>query len=255
MCFLSVMCCFSGNVSYVKTTRIFARMTARGRQSIAYQMRLGSDRDLAMILPIPVVPGSGADAVRFIDLSGYPRFFSDLAAGFFGPMREAPPASLAYGAAAPLKVHEVGAYEASYVPSIADFRRLDERFRLAEGVWEKLPQFHDYGFAVFKLRKGEMEVHPMAFEFPTRHEDRLFFPTVHIHDGEVHAMEDFDHTLYCQVSRRGLFAMLKWDETAGLAGGFSKPELSGGLLREDAHVHRRVMVGRLRNQDLVLGTA
>jgi hypothetical protein len=37
-------------------------------------------------------------------------------------------------------VREVGSFEASYVPKIADFSRLDERFRLPVAVWKKLPQ-------------------------------------------------------------------------------------------------------------------
>ena len=41
-------------------------------------------------------------------------------------------------------------------------------------------------------------MHPMAMEFNTRHPDTLFFPTLHIHDGAVHAEEDYDHTLYFQ---------------------------------------------------------
>jgi hypothetical protein len=35
--------------------------------------------ELAMILPLPVPPGCGEDAVRFIDLSGHASFFADLA--------------------------------------------------------------------------------------------------------------------------------------------------------------------------------
>lgn len=52
---------------------------------------------------------------------------------------------------------------------------------------------------VFKLAKGkDQEVHPMAFRFPTRMPETLFFPTVHVHDGEYHETAAFDHTLYCQ---------------------------------------------------------
>lgn len=40
----------------------------------------------------------------------------------------------------------------------------------------------------------------MAFSFPSARAGHLFFPTMHIHDGEVHEKEDFDHTLYCQAS-------------------------------------------------------
>lgn len=88
-------------------------------------------------------------------------------------------------AAAPLRVHEVGSFEASFVPSLADFSRLDARFRLPDGLWEGLPIYADYGFAVFKLKAGERKVHPMAFEFASRDRRQLFFPTVHIHDGQI----------------------------------------------------------------------
>lgn len=37
-----------------------------------------------------------------------------------------------------------------------------------------------------------------GFEFPTRHPDRLFFPTLHIHDGAVKPFARFAHTLYAQ---------------------------------------------------------
>lgn len=42
------------------------------------------------------------------------------------------------------------------------------------------------GFAVLKLRAGNLHAHPMAFSFPRRTDRALFFPTLHIHDGEAH---------------------------------------------------------------------
>ena len=39
----------------------------------------------------------------------------------------------------------------------------------------------------------------MAMEFQTqRDSNEIFFPTIHIHDGEVHELEEFDHALYLQ---------------------------------------------------------
>ena len=52
------MCCFSGNVTFVRGTRIFTRMTEPGRQAIVYQMEFGAKQDLAMILPLPVAKGA-----------------------------------------------------------------------------------------------------------------------------------------------------------------------------------------------------
>ena len=96
---------------------------------------------------------------------------------------------------------------ASFVPAIKDFARLDKQFRLPDSVWEKLPLYKEFGFAVFKLKKpekGEQKVHPMAFEFPRASKNILFFPTVHIHDGTVPAKARFDHSLFARsaTSRR-----------------------------------------------------
>jgi len=37
-----------------------------------------------------------------------------------------------------------------------------------------------------------------AFTFPHAKGAKLFFPTVHVHDGEVHKTAEFDHELYLQ---------------------------------------------------------
>ena len=63
-------------------TRIFGRFVTKERQVLAYQMSLDTPADVAMILPIPVVQPAKEDVVKFIDLSGYQDFFSDLEKGF-----------------------------------------------------------------------------------------------------------------------------------------------------------------------------
>jgi hypothetical protein len=135
---------FSQSVEEVRDTRIFARSLPQGRQVLVYQMGLRTKRDVAMILPIPVKPGSGADAAQFVDLSGCPQLMLQLERLY--PARE-DYLSEAGGAADPfaspaaeiIEVKAVGSYEASFVPSLADFSRVDERFRLPPQVWEKLP--------------------------------------------------------------------------------------------------------------------
>lgn len=252
------MCCFSGNVRFVDSTRIFARMSEPSRQALAYQMRFGSDTDVAMILPLPVPPGTAEDALKFINLEKYPDFFANLRSGFPVPPSKdgrAYPGEVPGGLSAPLKVENVGSFEASFVPSSSDFSRLDPRFSIPKSTWDKIPLYADYGFAVFKLRKGEHEAHPMAFTFPTRHSEKLFFPTVHIHAGEMHEKEKFDHHLYCQVNNSGLFAMTRWNESGQLASAFTKPELSKQLIIGDKHVYQLNLTGLLKNEDVFLGTA
>lgn len=99
---------------------------------------------------------------------------------------------------APLAVVQVGSFEASIVPSVADFSRLDQRFRLQSEIWQELPNYHDYAFAVFKLRAGESHIHPMALKFTSRFTDKIFFPTLHIHAEKVDAQAAFDHQLFAQ---------------------------------------------------------
>jgi len=246
------MCCFSGNVTFVASTRIFARMTEAGRQGLVYQMQFGAKEDLAIILPLPVAKEADEKALHFIDLSAYPDFFKHLRAGF-----PADPKPRAFAAAAgdTLEVKRVGSYDASFVPAVKDFERLDPRFRLPAETWKAIPLYADYGFAVFKLRSGTHEVHPMALTFPTRQPEQLFFPTVHIHDGKVHPEEHFDHALYCQVQRLGAGPLQGWQESADPASRFTKPGSAAKLIDPDEHVYRRRMVGEMKNEDIILATA
>jgi hypothetical protein len=252
------MCCFSRPIDLVADTNIFARAGKGGRQYLVYAMTMSAKEDLAMILPIPTPKASKEDAVKFISLEKYPEFFTHLRAGFPVPKDDSrgdnslgpKPGS------APLKVVEVGAFEASFVPTVKDFSRLDERFRLPTEIWDNLPQYKDYGFVVFKLKKTEKEkdkskVHPMAFEFPRANPKKLFFPTVHIHDGKVHDKAGFDHALYCQQSGEEDLLM-KWEESPQPAGLFMKIDKCEGLLDKDGHCYRRELHGKLKNEDIIV---
>jgi hypothetical protein len=192
---------------HVSKTNIFARMIAPGVQALAYGMNLSSAREVAMILPLPVVPGGGEDAVKFVSLEKDPRMFEELDALFHDLRMVARKGQGIVPQSTKLVVHEVGAFIASYVPTVAEFARLDPRFRVPEVLFEAVPAYHDHGFAVFQLEPGNLTVHPMAFSFPTRAPDRLFFPTVHLHDGKWHATADFDHALYFQRPVQGGYEM------------------------------------------------
>lgn len=247
------MCCFSGKVESVKNTRIFARMGEHGNQVVIYSMSLNSKQDVAMVLPLPVTPGGGEDAVKFFSFEKYHDLFDDLEKGF--PVPESGGKSLRSDGPRPanqsLKVVSVGAFDASYVPSIADFSRLDARFTLPPQTWEKLPGYKKFGFAVFKLKAGQSTVHPMAFSFPSAMPEKIFFPTVHIHDGEVHKEAEFDHTLYAQARDENKFVR-NWQESPALALQFTKQGRTHGMIRPNQHVYRRFMVGKFKNEDVLL---
>jgi len=248
------MCCFSRPVKSVTATNIFARSATKGRQFLVYEMKLDASEDLAMVLPLPVPPKSAEDAVRFVSLKDYADFFKDLAAGFPEPRtRSRGSDEVAAGKAAkPLAVVEVGEFEASFVPTVDDFARLDERFRLPASAWDALPAYKDYGFAVFKLKKGAKTIHPMAFEFPRRKPEQIFFPTVHIHDGTVQAKAKFDHSLFLQKAEGETQSTLQWRESKKLAASFVKSDKVQGLVDGERHVYLRELRGELKNEDVVL---
>jgi hypothetical protein len=102
------MCCFSRPVKSVSATNIFARVGPKGNQVTVYSMTLSAAEDLAMILPIPVKQPAPDNGVRFVNLEGYPKFFSDMQVGFvvdsFGPAA----AAGSYSKRPRLEVHRVG---------------------------------------------------------------------------------------------------------------------------------------------------
>jgi hypothetical protein len=220
-------------------------------------MSMQTKEDLAMILPIPVPKSSADNAVRFIDLKGYPTFFDDMPKGFPQPRsatRDSKSGSLS--GKPKLPVVDVGDFGASFVPTVPDFARLDERFRLPDTAWDQLPSYRDFGFAVFKLKEGEakkqQKVHPMAFEFPRANPQKLFFPTVHIHDGQVHPTAEFDHILYCQTTGGEKLPMMQWVESFQLANQFLKVDKSEGLVDGDSHVHVRAIRSKQKNADVLV---
>ena len=241
------MCCFSGKVETVSDTNIFARASKDGRQFLVYSMKFKAGDDLAMILPIPTPKDSAEDAVKFINLEKYETFFDDVNAAFPEPKSDS--RGPAPGGDKKLAVVEVGKFVASFVPTVKAFERLDKQFRLPAAVWDKLPQYADFGFAVFKLKKpekDEQKVHPMAFEFPRDDKKVLFLPTVHIHDGTVPAKAKFDHALFCQVPE----APTGWDESPGLAESSVKVKETQGIVDPNGHIYRKVMRGTFENKDV-----
>jgi hypothetical protein len=256
------MCCFSiarpasffarllSPKLHVSRTSILARMASPGVQALAYGMDLDSAREVAMVLPLPVRAGAGDDAIRFIDLQKHPRMFAELSAMFEMEALQ-PKGGISRPGGRRLAVHAIGAFVASYVATRTDFSRLDPRFRMPDVLFDAVPHYADWGFAVFQLVPGKVTVHPMAFTFPTREPDRLFFPTVHVHDGAFHPTAKFDHALYYQdPTRIEAGGRLGDDAVAGM-----KPrETYEGLLDVERPVLRRVLRARLPNEDTFIAT-
>jgi hypothetical protein len=259
------MCIFSQPIISVNNTQIFARPSGNGTQFLAYQMSYESGDENAMILPVPVRTPSRDDSLRFIDLQGYESFFDDLADGFpYSAPSFSIACSSAPGSLADLEVFEIGNYIASFVPTLEDFGRLDARFTLPPETWARVPQYKNYGFAVFQLASGALKPHPMAFEFETDRES-IYFPTLHIHDGEVHEIEDFDHILYMQHAgfdsrAYGYVNSNVADESTGLvrskyvADRFCDISATKGIADGNLLVHRKNIRGNKLNRDIEILT-
>lgn len=262
------MCCFARAIQSVTDTMIFARINGNGGQYLAYQMKYKSAEPNAMILPLPVALPAAEDDVRFIDLSEYDDIFEDLSSAFpYVPPRQLGCAMLPTAAVAndALLVHKVGNFIASFVPTMDDFSRLDEQFVIPTETWQKIPHYRDYGFAVFQLKELAGKPHPMAFEFKTRLND-IFFPTVHIHDGQVHSHEDFDHSLFLQHAGFDSIAgryqgPRRPDRYTGIvrskdvAGKYCNIEKAQGILAADLLLHRIDLNGKLENRDMTYHSA
>ena len=263
------MCCFAGPVESVSDTRIFARFVGKARQALAYEMRFATKELNAMILPLPTPVGAGEQAVQFVSLKKYDRMFADFRRAFPEPT---PPAgaiaSRALGSndAPKLAVHDVGDFVASFVPTVNDFSRLDPRFVIPKSAWDKIPVYSDYGFAVFQLKSLRGKTHPMAFHFDSRWSDKLFFPTVHIHDGEVHAREEFDHELYLQhetldrrvgpyKTPRSTDRATGFVRSAKKAGEVCNMAQAQGMIAADQLLHRRRIQGVFKNEDVIVDLA
>ncbi len=241
------MCIFSGEVKSVSGTSIFARRLGT-RQFLVYEMSIEARQEAAMILPIPVTrvdsfTEHSTGPVRFISLESYPEFFKDMVKPYQEVMRGS---TFGGSKSIALEVHKVGCFDASYVPTVNDFDRLDARFRLPAAA-ARHPAYADYGFVVFQLQAGKHDVHPMAFAFETALSGQLFFPTVHVHDGEhMHEQERFDHNLYAQDAQ----PITDWEPSKQTAENFMNGRAAKGIVNSDQRCYRRAIHGMQDNADV-----
>lgn len=249
------MCIFSRAVRHVGATRIFAGDRADGRQALIYAMEVELREPTAMVLPLPTPAGCGEDAVAFVSLAGYPTLFDDLDRAFpvLGPAPQAlGRAAGRFGLSARrLAVHDVGAFVASFAPTVADLDRLDPRFRLSAAAQAAVTRARDgWSFAVVQLKPGRarQHLHPMALTFPRRDPTALYFPTVHVHADALAPTAGFDHTLYYQPAP-AVASTTGATPAAGPIGRFVDLTRARDLVR-DAPTFALALTGTLANDDV-----
>jgi hypothetical protein len=235
------MCMFASRVERVSATRILA-VRSGDSQTLVYDARVTTPEPNAMILPVPVRPGT-SDAVRLIDLSAQAELFDWLAALFPSPLL-APSGAQGASRSPPLPVERVGSFEASLVPSLGDLERIDARFVLAPSLVELLAaHYGDHAFVVYQIAPGEQKLHPFAVSFVSRYSE-LFFPALHVHDGAAPPSAQFDHDFYTQHVRLG--------RDNGFPIGRASARNWPAFLDRNSPVFRQTVSGWMPNRDLLV---
>ena len=240
------MCIFTGNVDTVNNTKIFCR-DDNGTHMLVYQMSAEIPVEMAMVLPVPAADVE--DSISFINLENYEDFFKDMEDLF--PVLSDTKGCACAGSCGLLKVHDVGNFIASYLPRLKDIGRLDKRFQLPYHCWSHLPKYDNFGYAVFKLKPGRSKRQAMAYCFKSTHPEFLFYPTVHIHDGFIDEIAEYDHTLYFQAGG-GFNTMDYWEKSSVMPSKGMKIDLCQGLVNSDIPIEKLEVVGKLKNCDYMI---
>ncbi len=198
------MCIFRSSVVNVAKTNIFvAACDDSTRQITVYQNVVKSTKENAMILPVPLT--GSADDIELLDLKAEKDFFKDMYNLF--PLEESeaeddrPKAKAKGKGKAMLPVYKVGDYDVTIVPDTDSFNQVDDdAFTLNKRIVGMLMYLYPENFAFLVCKFGgdskEKHMHPLGYIHDRVDGANLFVPTVHIHDGEMHAEEHFDHRIY-----------------------------------------------------------
>ena len=81
----------------------------------------------------------------------------------------------------------------------------------------------------------------------------LYFPTVHVHDRQIHPSADFDHMLYCQPDSDTTEYLERWEMSHQPASDFIDVERTEGIVDSSRHCWRLSLQGMLENKDTVVG--
>lgn len=254
------MALFTQPVQVVGPINMFARATADGQQVLACNFRYTAEAEFTLILPLPTPPDASAQAVRFIDLSNYDGFFGDLRRGFPDLTREAEKVSLTDRIREKvldwLDIDTTQA-EITFAPNRAALLHIAEQFKLSAEVQQALARFQQDGFVCLKLAAGSNRLPPLAFEFPRRAPESVFFPTAHSVGGQFDPQASFNYTLFCQSPHRSL----KWRVAADdnfrplTAREFMKPDKAHGLIDPADGLLMQRLRGPFENVDICVPEA
>jgi hypothetical protein len=246
---------FSAPVRVASTFNFFARANA-DHQFLACNFRYEADTPFALILPLPTPPDTPASAVRFINLSGYDEFFSDMRRGFPDLTRDTGKQSFTDRLLEKVRDWldlDTTQIEFAFFPNRTVLAEMRDSWPVSEAVWTALEPYAACGLVGLKLEAGANRLPPVAFEFPRRDPDEVTFPTAH--NLPPSAVATLRHGLYAQTSKRSLqwrISISAEDDRPLRAREFVKTDRTLGLIDPDQPIVSRRLVGAADNVDVRL---
>jgi hypothetical protein len=223
--------------------QMFARMNNFGEQvlAIALHVETKRDADAVLVLPLPVKPGGRC---AFADVQ-YDEMFVDIGKCWEpslvisdNPRLEAELLGNILAGAAP-------ASNGVYFASRAELARLDVKLRPPAAAVAK---YADYGFAVFRMPKGQANVMPLALVFESREPNKVYFPLLAVGaDGKVPERVRMDHAIYLQTwTGKRVEAFVESDTAC-----FEHVDVKAarGLVRGELRAWKTELRGERKNED------
>lgn len=158
---------------------LFARLRGNHQITVA-QFSADSPVSLSVALPVPVRQGH-IDEVRVISTSTCTTFFTDILRGLGS---EGVPRQDCRDVAASV----------SSTPTMAG---------IPSSFLMRWPGYRDYAFVHFSIPPNTSEPHMVAFSFPSRHQNALYFPLLHSAGGDARQHVALNCLLVAQMNNKG----------------------------------------------------
>jgi hypothetical protein len=248
---------FSTPVRVASTFNYFARASRAGadHQFLACNFRYEAETAFTLILPLPTPLDAPANAVRFINLSGYDDFFQDVRRGLPALTRDTAKQSLTDRIVEKVRDWldlDTTQIEFAFFPTQQVLADMSQQWPLAESVWAALQPYMNFGLVGLKLEAGSNRLPPIAVEFPRGTSTELFFPTAH--NLPRSAALNLKHVLYAQTPHRSLEWRISTspgdDHRQLLARDFVKVDRTLGLIDPDEPIVARRLSGPNDNFDV-----
>jgi hypothetical protein len=223
---------------------MFARMNNFGEQVlvVALHVEPKQNSDAILVLPLPVKPGGRC---AFADVH-YDDLFVDIAKCWEPSLVLSDNPVLEAELLGNILADSASASNGVYFASRAELGKLDPKLRPPAAAVAK---YSDYGFAVFRMPRGQANVAPLALVFESRVPDKVFFPLLTVGvDGKIPERVRMENSLYLQTwTGKRVDTFLESDTAC-----FEHVDVKAarGLVRGELRAHKTELRGERKNEDL-----